>query len=157
MKARIWVQTMCAAAVLSLVALPVPAADFGTSAEAKAMLEKVAAAMKANEAQTLAALNKGEYKDRDLYPFCGGPDGKYSAHGANASVVGQDLKSLMDKATPPKPLGQEIYTAGQAGKISEINYTWVRPKDVDPDQKPVAKVSYITKIGDQVCGVGYYK
>jgi hypothetical protein len=151
------IQMMCAAAVLSMVALPVTAADTGTPAEAKAMLEKVAAAMKSNEAQTLAAINKGEYKDRDLYPFCGGPDGKYTAHGANASAVGQDLKGLMDKATPPKPLGQEIYAAGQTGKINEVAYTWVRPKDVDPDQKPVAKVSYITKIGDQVCGVGYYK
>lgn len=157
MKITGWVQKLCAVAVLSLVALPIFAADTGTPAEAKAMLEKVAAAMKINEAQTLAAINKGEYKDRDLYPFCGGPDGKYSAHGANASVVGQDLKGLMDKATPPKPLGQEIYAAGQPGKISEVSYTWVRPKDVDPEQKPVGKVSYITKVGDQVCGVGYYK
>jgi hypothetical protein len=63
----------------------------------------------------------------------------------------------MDKATPPKPLGQEIYAAAQSGKISEVSYTWTRPKDVDPEQKPVPKVSYITKVGDQVCGVGYYK
>lgn len=66
-------QAMCAAAVFSLVALPAFAGDTGTPAEAKAMLEKVAAAMKGNEAQTLTAINKGEYKDRDLYPFCGDP------------------------------------------------------------------------------------
>ena len=89
-----WVGMMCAVAIVSLATLPVLAADMGTSAEAKAMLEKVAAAMKINEAQTLAAINKGEYKDRDLYPFCGGPDGKYSAHGANASVVGTDYVSF---------------------------------------------------------------
>ena len=151
------IRVLFALAVMAVVALPAWAADIGTPAEAKAMLEKVAAGLKTNEAQTLAAINKGDYKDRDLYPFCGGPDGKYTAHGANASLVGQDLKGLMDKGTPPKPLGQEIYAAGQSGKISEVNYTWVRPKDVDPEQKPVAKVSYITKVGDQVCGVGYYK
>jgi hypothetical protein len=151
------IRLMCAVAVLSLAALPALAANMGTPAEAKAMLEKVAAGLKTNEAQTLANINKGEYKDRDLYPFCGGPDGKYTAHGANASVVGQDLKGLTDKASPPKPLGQEIYATAQPGKISEISYMWPRPKDVDPEQKPVSKVSYITKVGDQICGVGYYK
>ena len=45
----------------------------------------------------------------------------------------------------------------KTGKITEVSYTWFRPKDVDPEQKPVAKVSYITKVGDQICGVGYYK
>lgn len=147
---------LCAIA-LSIAALPAVSADMGTPAEAKAMLEKVAAGLKTNEVQTLAAINKGEYKDRDLYPFCGGPDGKYTAHGANPSVVGQDLKGLVDKATPPKPLGQDIYAAAQPGKVSEVSYTWTRPKDVDPEQKPVPKVSYITKVGDQTCGVGYYK
>jgi hypothetical protein len=144
-------------AVLSLAAVPALAANMGTPAEAKAMLEKVAAGLKTNEAQTLAAITKGEYKDRDLYPFCGGPDGKYTAHGANAAIVGQDLKGLMDKASPPKPIGQEFYTTAQPGKISEVSYMWPRPKDVDPEQKPVPKVTYITKVGDQICGVGYYK
>ena len=150
------IRLLCAIA-LSLAALPAVSADMGTPAEAKAMLEKVAAGMKTNEVQTLAAINKGEYKDRDLYSFCGGPDGRYTAHGANPSVVGQDLKGLVDKATPPKPLGQDIYAAAQPGKVSEVSYTWTRPKDVDPEQKPVPKVSYITKVGDQTCGVGYYK
>jgi hypothetical protein len=27
----------------------------------------------------------------------------------------------------------------------------------DPDKKPVQKVAYVTKVGDQVCLVGYYK
>jgi hypothetical protein len=148
---------MWIAVVLSLAAVPALAANMGTPAEAKAILEKVAAGLKTNEAQTLAAINKGEYKDRDLYPFCGGPDGKYSAHGANAALVGQDLKGLMDKASPPKPIGQEFYTTAQPGKISEVGYMWPRPKDVDPEQKPVPKVTYITKVGDQICGVGYYK
>jgi hypothetical protein len=133
---------MWIAVVLSLAAVPALAANMGTPAEAKAMLEKVAAGLKTNEAQTLAAITKGEYKDRDLYPFCGGPDGKYS---------------LMDKASPPKPIGQEFYTTAQPGKISEVGYMWPRPKDVDPEQKPVPKVTYITKVGDQICGVGYYK
>lgn len=132
------------------------AAAGGTSAEAKAMLEKAVAAVKADKAKALEMFTKGEggFKDRDLYPFCGGPDGNFTAH---PSLVGKSLKDLVDKGTPPVPLGHEIYAAAQEGKISEVGYMWPRPKDIDPEQKPVDKVAYVTKIGDQVCAVGYYK
>ena len=59
----------------------------------------------------------------------------------------------MDKGTPPKPLGQEVYAAAQPGKIAEVSYMWPRPGSNDP----VQKVVYVTKVGDQVCAVGYYK
>ena len=73
---------------LCVMALPALAQDLGTPAEAKAMLEKVAIAMKANQAKTLQDINAGSYKEKDLYPFCGGPDGKYTAHGVNPALVG---------------------------------------------------------------------
>lgn len=126
------------------------AADYGTPAEAKAMLEKVVASMKKDKAKTLEEINKGEagFKDRDLYPFCGGPDGKFTAH---PKLVGQSLKDLKDKAG--KPLGEEIYKSAKEGKISEVTYRWPRPGE----EKPMEKVAYVTKIGDEVCAVGYYK
>ena len=45
---------------------------YGTSEEAKAMLEKAVAAMKRDKAKALDMFNKGEggFKDRDLYVFC---------------------------------------------------------------------------------------
>ena len=46
-----------------------------------------------------------------------------------------------------------MYKVAQAGKISEVSYMWPRPGGTDP----VQKVSYVTKVGDQVCAVGYYK
>jgi signal transduction histidine kinase len=133
-----------------LLAGSVWAADHGTPAEAKAMLEKVVAGIKKDKAKTLEEINKGEagFKDRDLYPFCGGPDGKFTAH---PKLVGQSLKDLKDKAG--KPLGEEIYKAAQEGKISEVTYMWPRPGE----EKPTEKVAYVTKIGDEVCAVGYYK
>ncbi|MFO1430416.1 MAG: cache domain-containing protein [Candidatus Competibacteraceae bacterium] len=133
-----------------LLAGSVWAADYGTPAEAKAMLEKVVAGMKKDKAKTLEEINKGEagFKDRDLYPFCGGPDGKFTAH---PKLVGQSLKDLKDKAG--KPVGEEIYKAAQEGKISEVTYMWTRPGE----DKAVEKVAYVTKIGDEVCAVGYYK
>ena len=53
-------------------------AEFGTADEAKAMLEKVVAGMKADPAKTIGQINKGELRDRDLYPTCAGPDGPTS-------------------------------------------------------------------------------
>ena len=46
--------------------------QLGTAAEAKAMLEKAVAAVKADQTKALAMFNNGEggFKDRDLYPFC---------------------------------------------------------------------------------------
>lgn len=130
------------------------AQTYGTPAEAKAMLEKAVAAVKADKAKALEMFTKGEggFKDRDLYPFCGGPDGNFTAH---PSLVGKSMKGLMDKGTPPMPVGAEFYAAAHEGKISEVSYTWTRPDD--PEKKPVPKVAYVTKIGDEVCAVGYYK
>ena len=139
-----------AVAALAGLAFAAVAGEFGTSAEAKAMLEKAVAALKADKAGALAKFTKGEggFKDRDLYPFCGGPDGMFTAH---PTLVGKSLRDLKDKAG--KPLGEEIYKTAQPGKISEVSYMWPRPGQTDP----VQKVSFVTKVGDQVCAVGYYK
>jgi len=134
-------------AVATLVAAQ---AQYGTAAEAKTMLEKAVGAVKADKAKALSQFAKGEggFKDRDLYPFCGGPDGNFTAH---PSLTGKSLKELKDKAG--KALGAEMYNVAQEGKISEVGYMWPRPGQTEP----VQKVSYVTKVGDQVCAVGYYK
>jgi signal transduction histidine kinase len=126
------------------------AAEYGTSAEAKAMLEKAVAAVKKDKAKALEMFAKGEggFKDRDLYVFCGGPDGNFTAH---PKLTGKSLKNLKDKAG--KPLGQEIYQTAQEGKISQVSYMWPRPGS----ETPVQKVTYVTKVDDEVCAVGYYK
>jgi signal transduction histidine kinase len=137
-------------AALVLFASHALAAEFGTADEAKAMLTKAAAAITMNKAAALAQFTKGEagFRDRDLYPFCGGPDGTFSAH---PTLVGKSLKELKDKSG--KPLGEEMYQVAKEGQISEVAYMWPRPGSTDL----VSKVSFVTKIGDQVCAVGYYK
>jgi len=141
--------TLLACAAL-LVSAGAGAADFGTPAQAKAMLEKAVAAIQKDEAKALAMFTKGEggFKDRDLYPYCGGPDGNFTAH---PTLVGKSLKDLKDKTG--KAFGEEIYNAAAAGKIVEVPYMWPRPGETEP----VQKVAYVTKAGDQVCAVGYYK
>ena len=139
------------ASLLFFAGSAVAAGEFGTAAEAKAMLEKAVAAVKANKTDALAKFTKGEggFKDRDLYPFCGGPDGNFTAH---PTLVGKSLKELKDKQG--KALGAEIYANAKEGSIGEVAYMWVRPGTTEP---LVQKVSFFTKVGDQVCAVGYYK
>jgi len=149
---RLTIFATCAVFLLTFTA-PVFAESFGTAAEAKAMLERTVTAIKANKANkadALAKFTKGEggFKDRDLYPFCGGPDGNFTAH---PKLVGKSLKDLKDKAG--KALGQEIYATAKEGTISEVSYMWPRPDSTEP----VQKISYVTKADDQVCAVGYYK
>jgi hypothetical protein len=126
--------------------------QFGSAAEAKAMLEKTVAAIKADKAGTLAAINNKDPKflDRDIYPACSGPDGKVVAF-PDPARIGLDRNTMTDATG--KPYGVEILKA-EEGKISEVSYMFPRP---GADKTPVQKLSYVTKIGDLVCLVGYYK
>jgi signal transduction histidine kinase len=146
------------ACAIALAGAALAQAKFGTAAEAKAMLEKAVAAVKADKTKALDLFNKGEggFLDRDLYPFCGNvSDGKILAV-ANPNAkqnIGKDVRELKDATG--KAYGQELFAAGQKpeGTITEVSYQFPRPGD----PKPVAKVSFVTKVGDIYCGVGYYK
>jgi hypothetical protein len=112
---------IAAAALFGLLATALVAADFGSSQEARAMLDNAVAAIKADKASALAQFNKGEggFKDRDLYPFCAGPDGMFTAH---PTLNGKSLADLQDKNG--KPLGKEILSVAEEGKVKEVSYMW---------------------------------
>jgi len=127
-------------------------AKYGTAAEAKAMLEKAVAAVKADKAKAIEMFNKGEggFKDRDLQPFCFNiSDGKLVA-ATVASALGTDVKALKDKTG--KVFGEDVYKAAEDGKINEVSYMFPRPGETEP----APKTSFITKVGDLGCGVGYF-
>jgi signal transduction histidine kinase len=129
------------------------AQDFGSPEEARAMLETTVEAMESDREATLEAINEGDdprFKDRDLYPFCGDAEGTFIAHGANADLVGQSLRDLEGKEGAP--LGEQMYEQAEAGEIVEVEYMWPRPGE----EEPTEKVSLVTKVGDDVCAVGYY-
>ena len=117
------------------------------------MLDKVVVAIKADKAKALGMFNKGEggFKDRDLQPFCfNTSDGVLTAT-TNPALLGKDVRSLKDRTG--KAFGEESFKAAVAGKITEVSYLFPRPGETEP----VPKVSYVTGVGDQGCGVGYYK
>jgi len=127
-------------------------AQFGTKAEAKAMLEKAVAAVKADKTKALGMMQKGEggFRDRDLYVFCA--NASDSAFTVHPTLMGKKLRDVKDKNG--KALGEEIMNVATEGKFSEVSYFWPRP---GADTTPVQKVTFVTKVADQVCAVGYYK
>ena len=141
-----------AAVLLLLTASSVPAAQFGTAEEAKAMLERAVAAVKEDKAKALDMFNKGEggFKDRDLYVFCANAsDGIVTAHPYGQR--GKQLREILGKKG--YPLGQEIMQKATEGTMREVTYWWPRPGS----DTPLEKTAFYTKAGDQICGVGYYK
>jgi hypothetical protein len=141
----------CTAALVLVTVATVAAADFGTAEEAKAMLERAVAAVSEDKAKALDMFNKGEggSKDRDLYVFCANAsDGTLTAH---PTMKGEPLQDI--KGKKGYPLGKEIMEKATEGTIKEVTYWWPRPGT----DKPLEKTSYYTKVGDQICGVGYYK
>jgi hypothetical protein len=128
-------------AVAGLVAfVAAGAADKGTPDEAKAILERAIAALKADEAKALAAFNdpKGGFVDRDLYVFCFDKDGTMTASGANPSRVGTDARTL--KGPDGRAVGAEMVALAARGGES-MQY----------------KITFLKSVGGQTCGVGAYK
>jgi Single Cache domain 2 len=150
MKMKYLLGIVALAASLSATALYAQAG--GTAAEAKAMLEKATAALKANKADALAKFVKkdGGFQDRDLYVFCfNTSDGIFTAH-VNPKLMGTDARKLN---VAGQPLGQQIFDGVKEGTVSTVDYNFPKPGS----ETPAPKQSFITKVGDQGCGVGYYK
>jgi hypothetical protein len=143
------------------VALMLSAAAFaqtgGTRQEARAMLDKAVAAVKADRDVALAMFLKGEggFLDRDLYPFCFRVADAKGLAGPKAVPAGTDVRTLKD--ANGNPFGLAIYGAAQKpeGEITEVaGYLFPKPGTTTPT---FPKTSFVTKVGDLGCGVGYYK
>ena len=142
-------------------ALTLSAAAFaqqgGTEQEARAMLSKAVAAVKADRDVALAMFLKGEggFLDRDLYPFCLRiADGKGLVT-PKAVPAGTNTRTLKD--AKGNAYGEAIYAASQKpeGEITVVGpYMFPKPGTLTPTFE---KVSFVTKVGDLACGVGYYK
>src|SRR6516162_3154553 len=131
----------------------------GTADEAKAMLAKAVAAVKADKTKALDEFNDGTggFLVGDLYPFCFNiSDGKLVAvANPNAkNLIGTDGRTVKD--SPGKLFGVEQLAAAQKpeGELTVTDYLFPKP---GTDKTPVTKESFTTKVGDLVCGVGYYK
>ncbi|MBC3812450.1 cache domain-containing protein [Undibacterium aquatile] len=132
----------------------VMAAEHGTQQEAEALVKKAIAYLKANgQEKALAEFNnpKGSFVDRDLYIWVTELNGKALAHGANARLVGKDLRSLRD--VDNKAFVEEVLAGVATKGKGWVDYKWPNPTTKAIEQKS----TYYEKAGDLVFACGVYK
>ena len=148
------------AAVIALSPAAFAQQTRGTADEAKAMLMRAVAAVKADKAKALDMFNKGEggFRDRDLYVFCANV-----SDGTIVAIGNPNLKQALGKTYAPvrtlraSAFGAEMYAAIQKpeGQITEVSYMSAKP---GADDTLLAKESFVARAdADLGCGVGYYK
>ena len=146
---------VAAALALSFLAPAQAKDDFGTKAEAEALVKKAIEHIKSagkDAAYADFTGKKAGWVDRDLYVVVYGTDGKGLAHGQNAKMVGKDLIDLKD--ADGKPFVKErVELANSKGKF------WQEYKFTDPVSKKVLpKEMYCEKVDSTaITCVGVYK
>ena len=139
----------------SVMALPANAAEFGTKAEAVAMVKRVQAKFKAEGAEaTFKAVSDksvAEFHDRDLYPFIYDMEGLNVAHGARPALIGKNLITLKDQ--DGKFLVREMRDIAKTKGSGWFDYKWPNPLN----SKIEDKTSSVEKMGDYWVGVGVYR
>jgi hypothetical protein len=130
------------------------AQQFGTVEEAGAMLERAVTALKSDETKALREFsdpNNKQFHDRDLYVSCFRiSDGKFTAF-PGPGMIGVDVRTFK---FGDDPIGQRAFDAIQGIQeeaVATMDYNF--PKS----GKPALKQSLETRIGNQGCGVAYYK
>lgn len=151
-------------AALSIATLamfvPAMAEEFGTKAEAIAMVKRVQEEFKKEGPEAtfkdVSDQSIKEYHDRDLYPFIyfrdGDKKGTCVAHGTRPALIGKNLIGLKDQ--DGKYLIRELadISNGPSGK-GWVDYKWPNPIS----NKIEDKTSYVEKMGDYFVGVGVYR
>lgn len=125
----------------------------GTPAEAQAMLRQAVDHYNSvGRDQALADFNhkKAPFGDRDLYVVCIGPHDTITANGGFPQYVGMSPDILKD--AEGKPLGKSIWEVGNSKGEGSVQYMMSNPvsRKIEP------KITFVQKVGDDVCGVGAY-
>ena len=125
----------------------------GTADEAKTMVEKAAAFMKANgKEKAFKEFTEGtHFKKDDLYIFVIDMKGMTLAHGGNPKLVGKDMSGLKD--ADGKLFIKDMIDGATAKGSGWSDYKWTNPvtKKIDP------KSTYYLKVDDVILGCGIYK
>lgn len=125
----------------------------GTADEAKAMVGKAAAFMKANgKEKSFKEFSEGtQFKKDDLYVFVIDMKGITLAHGGNPKLVGKDMSGLKD--ADGKLFIKDMIDGATAKGSGWSDYKWTNPvtKKIDP------KSTYFQKVDDVILGCGVYK
>jgi len=149
----------CALGLLGLALLwsdKLGAVELGTAEQARAMLERAAAALKVDEDAALKAFNdehNKDFRDHDLFVYCFAiADGKFTAYEL-PFLLNNDIRQMK---LYNEPLGQRAYDAAHdaaEGAVVTIEYKYPKPGT----RSPAPKEAFQERVGDQACGVSYFK
>jgi cytochrome c len=144
------------ASILLWTVTSVSAQQLGAAEQARAMLDRAVAALKTDESKALNLFNDPndkDFHDRDLYVVCFNlSDGKITAYSGPA-LLGVDIRTLK---LNDDPIGQRTYDAiheAMQGNIATVDYSFPKPGKTDR----VPKQFIETRIGNEACGVAYFK
>ena len=130
------------------------AAEFGTTAEAEALVKKAITLIKADgkdKAFAEVSNPKGKFVDRDLYIFVYDMSGKCVAHGFNQKMIGKDLIEMKDS-------DGKLYVKERVEIAKTKGKGWQDYKFTNPVSKKIEqKSAYIEKLDDLIIGCGVYK
>ena len=142
-------------AALSIIPLHAAESEFGTKAEAVAMVKRVQDMFKKDGADaTFKAVSDPstkEFHDRDLYPFIYTLSGVCVAHGARPALIGKNLIDIKDQ--DGVYLVREFIKVAKGPGSGWVDYKWPNPQT----NKIEDKSSYAERMGDYFVGVGVYR
>ena len=129
------------------------AEENGTREQAEQLLERAEAIFNIdkNRALDLFTTGNGGMIINDLYVFCSATDGTITAH---PGVVGINIYKSGIKDLNGNNLAEVMAKEAQFGVVKEIQYK-LRKYNTSSEEE-FLKTTLYTKLGDQVCGVGYY-
>jgi cytochrome c len=125
----------------------------GTPAQAKKLVEKAVAYVKANgEEKALKEFNNpnGEFVKGDLYVFALDPKGVLLANVNLPKLVGTNVYNAPD--SKGKLHRKEMVDLASSQGSGWVEYNQLNPKT----KKDEAKISYVQKVGNLIVGCGAY-
>ncbi|OPY68967.1 MAG: Methyl-accepting chemotaxis protein 4 [Syntrophorhabdaceae bacterium PtaU1.Bin034] len=123
------------------------------STEAKAMVEKAAAFLKAQGKEKAFAEfgnSQGQFRKGDLYIFVLDMKADILAHGARHKMIGKGSLEWTDPEG--KPFFKEIIEGAKVKEVGWVSYKWTKPSS----KKLAEKTTYFQKVGDVVICCGSY-
>jgi len=141
-------------AVCFVFGLALASGAVASQKDAKALVEKAAAFVKANgKDATLKEINlaKGQFDKGELYVFAYDMSGKIIAHPKNPKLIGKDLLNVPDP--DGKLFRKEIVDVAKTKGTGWVDYRYTNPET----KKIEAKTTYVVKVGDMILCCGTYK
>ena len=127
----------------------------GTKEEAREILDRTVNLMKSNKTVAFAMITaggRGGLATKDLYPFCTSFSGIQVAHPYGGA--GLDMREFT--SSDGKKLYEIMVKNAEEGVVSKVSYKFGKPEGGSLTIKEYTKVAFYTRVGNYICGSGYY-